>query len=399
MSPHKKLVSHIIWIFFAFLLGIGISYFVLEGGKLALATVQNKTQGLEKGEKIIPQYTTVVPVNSPISSEEIIDSVTTFTKSPDSSEKEEIISIGFVGDIIPGANASLNIFSEIVAYTERPDIMIGNFEGVATNNTYSKCKPDSKNCFSFNGNSNFVKLLSDASFDVLNVANNHFNDHGQIGQEETLREIGEAGMVASGIKDDVIYIKRKDLKIAIVGFSNYSWTSDLNNTRKVKELIGTADQNSDIVVVIFHAGGEGEKYSHTLNETEWYLNENRGNVYSFAHNAVDAGADIVLGSGPHILRGIEKYNGKIIAYSLGNFASANTISTYGMLKTSAMLEVTLDKNGSLVSGTIFPFEINRNGTPHPDLNNSAISIINELSKSDFGEQGVVLIPDGKIQIE
>jgi poly-gamma-glutamate capsule biosynthesis protein CapA/YwtB (metallophosphatase superfamily) len=277
--------------------------------------------------------------------------------------------------------------------------MIGNFEGVATSNTYSKCKLSSINCFSFNGNTNFVNLLSDASFDDLNVANNHFNDYGKIGQEETVAEIQNAGMRASGIKDEITYLTRNDIKIGIVGFSTYSWTTDMNKKENLQKLINMAKQNADIVIVVFHGGGEGIKYAHTPTEREWYLGEDRGDVRSFAHDAIDAGADIVLGSGPHVLRGIERYNDKIIAYSMGNFASANTLATSGALKTSAMLEAVFHKDGSLVSGTIFPFEIDKDGIPHPDLNNIAISTINELSKSDFDEQGVVLSSEGEIEIK
>ncbi|KKR61712.1 hypothetical protein A2643_03560 [Candidatus Nomurabacteria bacterium RIFCSPHIGHO2_01_FULL_39_220] len=377
MLLNKKLISHVIWILLASILGISMSYLILLGGKYAYGAIYDTTTS----QNII--------VNTPLPPPEIKEVI----------KKVSQISIGFVGDIIPGISAPTNIFSDVKAHTELPDIMIGNFEGVATSNTYLKCKQSSKNCFSFNGNSNFLNLLSDASFDVLNVANNHFNDYGQIGQEETLKQIKETGIQASGIKDEIIYLKKNEIKIGIVGFSTYSYTSNMNNAEKVQELVNTADQNSDLVIVIFHGGGEGVKYGHTPDETEWYLGENRGDVRSFAHNAIDAGADLVLGSGPHVLRGIEWYNDKLIAYSLGNFASANRISTAESLKTSAMLEITLDKNGSLASGKITSFEIDGNGIPHPDLNNTAISIITDLSKSDFGEQEVILNSGGEIQID
>src|SRR6185295_5307498 len=107
--------------------------------------------------------------------------------------KENTISIAFVGDIAPGLNAPENLFSNVVSFTDKPDVMIGNLEGVITESKYLKCKPNSSNCFSFNGDGNFIRLLSDASFDVLNVANNHFNDFGKEGQTETVQKIREAG--------------------------------------------------------------------------------------------------------------------------------------------------------------------------------------------------------------
>ncbi|MSU44808.1 CapA family protein [Candidatus Nomurabacteria bacterium] len=387
MTPYKKLISHIVWTVLAFSIGIEISYLAIKGGTFAYATIYNKTQQLIKEDNTNnPQY---IGMDDPLP----------LPQTKEVKEEISMISIGFVGDIIPGIDVSPDIFSEIISYTQKPDIMIGNLEGVATDHKYFKCKQNSLNCFSFNGDDNFINLLSEASFDVLNIANNHFNDHGGIGQEETLQKIYEAGIVPSGIKNEITYIKDKDLKIGIIGFSNYKWTTNMNNTNTVEKIIHEANENADIVIVIFHGGGEGEKYAHTGNETEWYLGENRGDLRSFSHNAIDAGADIVLGSGPHILRGMEWYNDKLIAYSLGNFASANKLSTIGSLKTSAMIEVRLHKDGSFISGIIFPFKIENYGIPRPDLEKTAIEAINELSKSDFGEQGVILSSDGEIQIK
>ena len=312
---------------------------------------------------------------------------------------KDTIHIGFVGDIIPGIDAYPNMFSDITSYTEKPEVMIANFEGAATDSIFSKCKIDSKNCFSFNGNDIFLKLLRDASFDVLNVANNHFNDYREVGQIDTIRNIREIGLIPSGMKGEVTYITKNNIKISLVGFSNYSWTNDLNRTNEVANLIQEADKDADIVVVVFHGGGEGASYSHTPREVEWYLGENRGDLRAFAHNAIDSGADLVLGSGPHVLRGIEWYENKLIAYSLGNFAMADGILTTGTLKNSGMLNVTLDKHGSKISGNIESFEIDRYGIPRPDLSNTAITIINNLSQSDFGEQGVKLNPLGEIKIK
>src|SRR6185369_1290105 len=283
-----------------------------------------------------------------------------------------------------------NIFSEVSPYTDNPDIMIGNFEGVVSESIYSKCAPGSLNCFSFNGDYNFLNLLSDASFDVLNVANNHFNDFGEDGQRDTINAIEQAGIVVSGVKNNISYVNKNGFKVAIVGFSTYLWTNDMDNTRNLKKIITKAKQNSDIVVVVFHGGGEGIKYAHTPYDTESYLGENRGNVRNFAHNAIDAGANVVFGSGPHVLRGIEKYNGKLIAYSLGNFAAQNRVLTSGTLKNSAMIDVTFNKKGHLINGTVFPFDIDGLGIPHPGVDSINISTINSLSKEDFGEQGVTV---------
>jgi hypothetical protein len=372
MPPKEKPTRHLIWIIFTFLLGVGISYMAVSGGSFAYGAIFNKTLDLVKKEPISKK----IPRNP--------------------KKLANTLSIGFVGDIIPNINMPLDALTDLRKYTERADLMIGNLEGVTTTSTYSKCKPDSTNCYAFNGNKEFIKILAQSSFDILNVANNHFNDYGETGQEETLQEIVRAGMVPSGIQNEITYLSKNNFKIALIGFSAYKWTTDINNTDRVTSLIETANREADIVIVIFHGGGEGIKYNHTPNETEWYLGENRGNLPAFAHAAIDAGADIVLGSGPHVLRGMEWYNNKLIAYSLGNFISANALSTSGTLKTSAILETTLDKSGSFISGNILPLEIDDYGIPHPDLKNDAIYTINNLSKEDFGKQEIILGPSGEI---
>ncbi|MEQ1499921.1 MAG: CapA family protein [Parcubacteria group bacterium] len=307
------------------------------------------------------------------------------------------VSIGFVGDIVPGLNAPKEMLDGVAEFTKRPDIMIGNLEGVITQSQYSKCGVESKNCFTFAGDENFLRLLASASFDVLNTSNNHFNDFGNEGREDTVKKIKEQGIIPVGMKDDITYINKNNIKVGIVGFSTFWYANDLNNETDVVKNITEAEKNADIVVVIFHAGGEGVNYVHTPQETEWYLGENRGDVRLFAHKSIDAGADIVLGSGPHVLRGIETYKGKLIAYSLGNFASAsNKILNTGKHKTSAMIEATLEKDGSFVSGKVYPLELNSYLEPYPDLENTAVDTINELSLSDFGSSGVLVEDSGNI---
>lgn len=404
----KNLRRGLEWTLLAFIIGIGISYTIIaigiryeiEVGKPAYRVVHSQKQEpvvrpIVKENKIVLHN---VLVGTSSTSQKIIDNRKIFRQIlSDSLRIEDTVSIGFVGDIVPGLHARSDLFSGVSAYTERPDIMIGNLEGVISQSENSKCKFNFSNCFSFKGDDNFLKLLSSASFDVLNTANNHFNDYGPSGREETIKKIQEAGMGASGIKDTITYVSTNNLVVAVVGFSTYWWTTDMNNEEILERIVSEANQNADIVVVIFHGGGEGGQYARTPHTTEWYLNENRGDVRDFAHKSIDFGADMVLGSGPHVLRGIEKYKNKLIAYSLGNFASADSrILTTGSLKTSAMIEITLSRSGSFVSGTVIPFEIDSLMIPHLDADKTAISSMNDLSQSDFGQQGVVLDSLGKI---
>ena len=107
-----------------------------------------------------------------------------------------------------------------------------------------------------------------------------------------------------------------------------------------KRLVRKAARLADVVVVTMHAGAEGTERQHVRAGTELFLGENRGNPVRFAHAVVDAGADLVVGHGPHVLRGMEWYRGRLIAYSLGNFAGYKVFSLGGPLSTSGILRVT-----------------------------------------------------------
>ena len=121
-----------------------------------------------------------------------------------------------------------------------------------------------------------------------------------------------------------------------------------------KLLVRAADRVSDVVVVTMHAGAEGRDQQHVRPGTERFLGENRGDSVRFAHAVVDAGADLVVGSGPHVLRGMEWYKGRLIAYSLGNFAGYDVFSLGGPLSTSGILRVTLDGAGRFETGRLVP---------------------------------------------
>src|SRR4029079_4437742 len=98
-----------------------------------------------------------------------------------------------------------------------------------------------------------------------------------------------------------------------------------------------ADRWADLVVVTMHAGAEGSDHQHVRPGNECFLGENRGNSVAFAHSVVRAGADLVVGTGPHVLRGMEWYRGRLIAYSLGNFAGYDVFSLGGPLSPRPVL--------------------------------------------------------------
>src|SRR6185312_15974218 len=147
-----------------------------------------------------------------------------------------------------------------------------------------------------------------AGFTVMNNANNHSSDFGATGRADTVRALQAAGIAQAGLPGEITVVPAAGLRVAILGFAPYAVTASLLDLATARVLIQRADAKADIVIVAIHAGAEGAAAQHVTG------------AEAFAHMVVDAGADLVLGSGPHVLRGMEIYRRRLIAYSLGNFA-------------------------------------------------------------------------------
>ena len=140
----------------------------------------------------------------------------------------------------------------------------------------------------------------------------------------------------------------------------------------------------------------GTRQTHVPIGAELHLGENRGDTRAFAHAVVDAGADLVLGHGPHVLRGLEWYRGRLVAYSLGNFASYRNFALAGASGVSGILQVTLAADGSWRGGRLVPVRLVGHGTPELDPNGAGIAAIRTLSKSDFGARGMRVAESGEL---
>ena len=180
------------------------------------------------------------------------------------------------------------------------------------------------------------------------------------------------------------------IRIALIGFAPYPWAQSLTNIPAAQNLVRRATARADIVVAVLHAGAEGADHQHVPRTTEYFLGENRGNERRFAHALVYAGANLVLASGPHVLRGMQLFRDTLIAYSLGNFAAAgHALSMDGVLSQSGILVVTLDADGTLASGRFLPVQID-DGEPHLTSDASIVRRVNALSHTDFGGSAVLV---------
>jgi hypothetical protein len=304
-----------------------------------------------------------------------------------------------VGDVVMGSTPSLppdggaGFFAGVEADLAG-DVVLGNLEGTLTDAAGSKCGRGSSNCFAFRTPPSYARWLRQAGFTVLNLANNHAFDFGAAGLRDTVRALDGQGLLHTGRPGEVAYQQVGEVTVAVVGFASYPWAQSLTDIPAARRLVRRADERADLVVVTFHGGAEGRTKQRVLRRTEWFLGENRGNLVAFAHAVVDAGADLVVGHGPHVLRGMEWYRGRLIAYSLGNFAGYKVFSLDGPLSVSAILRLTLREDGRFESGILVPTELAGPGIPRLDPRERAHGIVRELSRLDFGRRGVAVAPSG-----
>jgi poly-gamma-glutamate capsule biosynthesis protein CapA/YwtB (metallophosphatase superfamily) len=277
------------------------------------------------------------------------------------------------------------------------DIVFGNLEGTLTDVSESpKCGAESSECFAFRVPPEFGRALRAAGFTVMSNANNHSYDYGQAGEEETVAALDRAGISHTGQPDEIALVGAAGSRVAFVAFAPYSNTASLTDLTAARELIHRASSQADIVVCAFHAGAEGSNAQHVSGDEEIYLGEDRGNPSEFAHMAIDAGADLILGSGPHVLRGMEIYRDRLVAYSLGNFSGYENFSLEGALGQSVVLHVTLASDGGFRSGRLASVLLADEGRPVPDPGGVGAALVNTLSDQDFGASAVSIGPSGRI---
>jgi hypothetical protein len=312
------------------------------------------------------------------------------------------VSFAAVGDTAMGITPTLppepatyfdQIAGELVG-----DVVFGNLEGTLTDVSEDvKCGPDSEECFAFRAPPEYADHLRQAGFTAMSLANNHSYDFGEAGQEETISALHRAGIEPVGVPGRIAFVEAGGRRVALLGFAPYDYAPSLTDLDSARALIRKARKRADIVVVANHSGGEGADAVHVSGETEIYLGEDRGNPEAFAHMAVEAGADLVLGSGPHVLRGMEIYRDRLIAYSLGNFSGFHNFGLDGVLGETVVLHATLAPDGAFRSGRLASVRMVEAGQPVPDPEDAGAALVAELSREDFGPKAVEVSPGGDLR--
>ncbi|HWC57978.1 MAG TPA: CapA family protein [Candidatus Paceibacterota bacterium] len=298
-----------------------------------------------------------------------------------SAHEPSTITIGWVGDMVPSDDATYNtsVFANVQGLLEQPDLMIGNLEGTfADSDRTSKCLAPVPSCFAFRGDPAFATALKDAGFDLVSLVNNHSFDYGKDGLTDTEAVLDAADIPYISPTKTTASIVVKGKRIGILGLSFTD--GDIKTYAYIQKQAAELKATNDFVIVIFHGGAEGADKTAVTGAEEFQGSEDRGNVELAAHTAINAGADVVLGSGPHVLRKIEQYKNGLIAYSLGNFEGGDgELDTSGILGDSGIIMVTLTPDAA-PTHTFTSIHLSPNGIPFPDPTDTGKNLVENLSK-------------------
>lgn len=308
-------------------------------------------------------------------------------------QKKADIRITAVGDIMMGTNFpddrrapddGISLLKAMTPILKDADITFGNLEGVLLDGgeAAKKCK-NSTSCYIFRSPPYYAKYLKTAGFDVLSLANNHARDFGEEGRTASMQALAAAGLHHTGRVDDIAQWQVKGITVTWIAYAPFGGSYDLLDIPLAEKQVKELAKNSDLVFVSIHAGAEGKDVKHVPFKNEMFYGEDRGDVVKFSHAVIDAGADLVIGHGPHVPRAMELYKNRLIAYSLGNFLTYQGIRITGDNGVAPVLSVTLSSDGEFKQGQIISARQYRPQGTLIDKTHEAAKIIQELTQSDF----------------
>ena len=285
----------------------------------------------------------------------------------------------------------------VTHWLKSADLAFGNLEGVLADSAKPAKECSNPNaCYLFRSPTRYAERFLAAGFDGLSLANNHARDFGEEGRSETMAALAARGIVHSGRTGDFATLRWEGLDIAFLAFAVTRNSNLVHDYRVAEEIVTDQASRHDVVIVSFHGGAEGQGAERLPFAEEWYFGEPRGDVVRFARSMVDAGADFVFGHGPHVVRAMERYKNRLIAYSLGNFATYYGISVRGDRGVAPVLEVTMDEQGRFIEGRLHSTIQVRPGGPRPDPAQRALNLIREMTGNDIRDSGLAFSEDGRL---
>ncbi|HXG43171.1 MAG TPA: CapA family protein [Gemmatimonadales bacterium] len=331
-------------------------------------------------------------------------------QSPDSAARTApSVRLVFTGDINLGtrtladglpADSGRTLFAGVDSLL-RGEFVIGNFEGVLSDTGESaKCRKDSTVCYAFATPTWLAPRLVEAGFTHLNLANNHANDYGLEARLHTQRVFDSLGLRWYGPLEQIViqpvWVGETPVVVGLIGFATYPFAYNLLDLERSRTVVDSIRRYVDLLVVTFHGGREGAEAIRVPRGPETMAGEPRGDLRRWTHAVIDAGADAVVGHGPHVLRGVEFYRGKPVFYSLGNFATYRGFNLDSPRDLTAVLLLDLHPGGGfaaarLVSLRQLPFQ-----GPVPDSSGAALRLVRRVTRQDFGATGARIGERGEV---
>ncbi len=321
------------------------------------------------------------------------------------------LTFAFMGDIMPGTtfpespegayvpkDGGKELFADCREVFKASDVVAGNLEGVLIEGGTPKFCKDPKLCFTFRIPPFMAQVFKDEGFDYMNLANNHANDFGVEGTESSHSVLEKAGIASAGIRGvaPTAVIEKNGVKIGFTGFSTGVTTLSALDPEELKRTVTELRKHCDILVVALHAGGEGAAYTHVPRKEEVFHGWPRGDVWKFARTAIDCGADIVWGHGPHLARGMEVYKDRLVMYSLGNFCTPYRMGIAGLTGQAPLVQVTVRPDGTFLGGKIHSMTQQKGIGPRLDPGHAAARQIKKLSLEDFPESPLKISDTGEL---
>ena len=317
--------------------------------------------------------------------------------------KSDTITVVAVGDImmgtifpnrqyLPKGDDCSPQLSEVKSVLRTGDVVFGNLEGVLIDSNATAKRCGGNNCYTFGMPTSYVDCLTDAGFNVLSLANNHMGDYGDAGRKSTVETLKKANIHHAGLVDHCpsATFAIEGVKYGFLAFAPNRGTVDVKEIAAAEGMVKALAEECDIVIVSFHAGAEGSKYQNVTRRAETFIGENRGNVYEFAHRMIDAGADILLGHGPHVTRAIEVYKDRFITYSMGNFCTYDRVNISGVNGLAPIYKIYTDKEGKFLKGELVSTNQVKYEPVHIDEQKRVLKVVQNLTRTDFPEMSRVI---------
>ncbi len=305
-------------------------------------------------------------------------------------------------ELVPGVDLAAIIGGDLLELLRGGDITFGNMEGSLFDGE-SEHKPcrNPKRCYVFRSPEFHAELLRDMGFNAMSIANNHSGDFREAGRAATMAALARNGIVYAGIDEPGArtgtLVLDSGIRVGLAAFAPNWGTLGINDHGRAQEIVRGLDVGHDIVVVSFHGGAEGAAMTRVPREMEIFVGEQRGDVYRFAHDVIDAGADVVLGHGPHVPRAVEVYRDRFIAYSLGNFWTYGRFNLRGLAGVAPVVDLEVSPHdGHLMSARIHSIRQEGWGVPQIDPSGAALRAVAQLTALDFPESTLRFDEDGRI---